>query len=298
MSLFDRALVSTMPFVPKPIVRTFSRRYVAGEKLPELIETLSELQSNGMSVTTSVLGEHVKNRDEAQGAVGDFVEVIEETARRGLDSNVSVKLTQIGLQIDRDFCEENLRKILDAARPHDDFVRIDMEDSSCTDDTLEIFRRVRRDYEKVGVVIQAYLRRSYQDVIQLSESAVNVRVCKGIYVEPREIAYKDPEIIRRNYMHLVTTLLSRGCYVGIATHDERLVWEGLRAVENLGVGQDRFEFQMLLGVDEQMRSILVKAGYRVRVYVPFGPKWYEYSMRRLKENPRIARYALQGIFGG
>jgi proline dehydrogenase len=279
-------------------VLIFSSRYVAGESIDEMAQTVEKLNGQGMLATASVLGEHVHKPEEAEVAVRSFIDVLNEAERRKLDTNVSVKLTQLGLQIDRDLCEANLRKILDAAKQHDNFVRIDMEDSSCTEATLGLFRKVRRDYEKVGIVVQAYLRRTYDDVVALAKDGANVRVCKGIYIEPRAIAYKDAEIIRRNFMHVVTALMMRGCYVGIATHDERLVWEGLRAAENLGLDKDKYEFQMLLGVDEEMRRILVKAGHRLRVYVPFGPLWHAYSMRRLRENPRIARYVLQAMLHG
>jgi len=298
VSLVDRALVSTLPFVPKPIVRGVSKRYVAGETIEEMSRTIAELNSNGMLATASVLGEHVHTAEEADVAVRTFIAVLDEARSRGLDTNISVKLTQLGLQIDRDLCEENLRKILAAAKQHDNFVRVDMEDSSVTSMTLDLFRNVRRDYEKVGIVIQAYLRRSYEDVVALAAEGANVRVCKGIYIEPRAIAYKDPEIVRRNYMHLVNALMTRGCYVAIATHDERLVWEGLRAAENLGLSKEKYEFQTLLGVDEEMRRILVSAGHRLRVYVPFGPLWYAYSLRRLRENPRIARYVIEAMLRG
>jgi proline dehydrogenase len=298
MSAFDRAIVSLLPFVPKPLVWTVSKRYVAGESIDAMARTVAALNGRGMAATASVLGEHVANPAEADNAVRQFVAVLEEATRFHLNTNISVKLTQLGLQIDRDLCEENLRKILASAREHENFVRIDMEDSSCTSVTLELFRKVRRDFENVGVVIQAYLRRSYEDVVALAAEGANVRVCKGIYIEPRAIAYKDPEIIRRNFMHLVNALLSRGCYVGIATHDERLVWEGLRAAENLGLDKDRYEFQMLLGVDEELRRILLDAGHRLRVYVPFGPQWHAYSLRRLRENPRIARYVIEATLRG
>ena len=298
MSAFDRAVVSTLPLIPKPLIWTVSKRYVAGETIEQMARTVTTLNTRGMAATASVLGEHVTTPAEAEDAVRQFVAVLEEATRFHLNTNISVKLTQLGLQIDRDLCEANLRKILTSAREHDNFVRIDMEDSSCTSVTLELYRKVRRDFEHVGIVIQAYLRRSYDDVIALAAEGANVRVCKGIYIEPRLIAYKDPEIIRRNFMHLVNALLSRGCYVGIATHDERLVWEGLRAAENLGLEKDRYEFQMLLGVDEELRRILLEAGHRLRVYVPFGPQWYAYSLRRLRENPRIARYVIQAMLRG
>jgi len=186
--------------------------------------------------------------------------------------------------------------LLDHARQLDNFVRIDMEDSTCTTPTLEIYRELRKSYDNVGVVIQAYMRRSHDDVRELAAMKANVRLCKGIYVESRHIAYRDRDIVQRNFADLLAHLLDAGCYVGIATHDELLVWEGLRLVRDAQLDRTRYEFQMLLGVDQTLRDILVEAGHRLRVYVPFGKRWYEYSMRRLKENPRIAGYILKNLF--
>ncbi len=298
MSLIDRAVVSTLPLVPKPIVRAVAQRYLAGTTIPDMVKTVAALNAHGMTATVSVLGEHVETREEAAESVRAFVESIEAIEANGLNANVSVKPTQIGSKIDPSLCEENLRKIIAAAEPRGRFVRIDMEDSSCTDATIALYRAVRRDHAKVGTVLQAYLRRSAADAAALAEDGARTRVCKGIYSEPASIADHDREMIRENYMRLVEIFLRKKCYTAIATHDEVLVERSLRLVESLGLPRDAYEFQMLLGVAERMRARLVAAGHRLRVYVPFGPQWYPYSLRRLKENPRIARYVLAGMFRG
>ena len=193
-------------------------------------------------------------------------------------------------------CYNNIVRIADNAKKHNNFVRIDMEDSSCTQDTIDIFERILKTHTNVGIVLQAYLRRSVSDIQNLAKQKGNFRLCKGIYIEPREIAYKDGEIVNNNLAQLVETAFRNNCYAGIATHDEKVVWQALKLIDEYNLSKDEYEFQMLLGVDEQLRNILVKQGHRMRVYVPFGKKWYAYSMRRLKENPKIAIYTIKAIF--
>jgi proline dehydrogenase len=207
-----------------------------------------------------------------------------------------VKPTHLGLKLDKELCLANLRRLLGTARRLGNFVRIDMEDSSCTDDTLAIYDALRPASPNLGVVIQACLRRSREDVARLAKVRANVRLCKGIYVEPRRIAYREPRLVRKNFTLLLDDLFRAGCHVGIATHDEELVWDALRLIEKHGIPRDRYEFQMLLGVDEELRGILRDAGHRLRVYVPFGTEWYAYSTRRLKENPEIAGHILRNLF--
>ena len=300
MTLLDRAVSLGLPFVPKPLVRRFSRRYIAGTTVDHALAVVRDLRRQGALSTIDILGEFVTRREEAARNAVDYVRLLERLHAEGLvEANVSVKLSALGLLLDRQACLAHMRALCEVARSTRSFVRIDMEDSSCTSPTIEIYKTLRAEYGSlVGVVLQSRLRRTLRDVDEIAREPSNFRLCKGIYIEPRTIAYKDPEIIRRNFMHLVNALLTRGCYVGIATHDERLVWEGLRAAENLGLEKDRYEFQMLLGVDEEMRRILVDAGHRLRVYVPFGPQWYAYSMRRLRENPRIARYVIEAMLRG
>ena len=228
-----------------------------------------------------------------------YVELLEEIKKRALDSHISVKPTALGLKLGVSFCQDRVREILEMAKEHGNFVRIDMEDRTCTTDTLGIYHALCDEgYENVGIVVQAYMRRSMEDCRVLAERKANVRVCKGIYVEPREVAYKDPEIIVANFGWLMELLLKSGCYVGIATHDERVAWKGLQLIQELGLERDQYEFQMLLGVGEELRRTLVDAGHRLRVYVPFGRAWYAYSTRRLKENPKIAGYVFKSLLAG
>jgi proline dehydrogenase len=202
----------------------------------------------------------------------------------------------LGLKIDKKFCYNNIRAIVDAAQKYGNFIRIDMEDHTCTTDTIEIFLDLKKKYSNVGVVIQSYLRRTIDDINTLIEEKANLRLCKGIYVEPRKVAYKNPSIVNDNFKYSLEKLLGAGCYVGIATHDEELIWHALSQIDKYNLKSENYEFQMLLGVTEELRDILVSAGHRLRVYVPFGEHWYAYSMRRLKENPNIARSVIKNIF--
>ena len=296
MYIFNKLIVWFMPLVPKFIVRIFSRPYVAGPELKDAVRIVKGLNAQGIIATMDVLGESSKKREESEEAVEEYFRCLQVIRDEGLDCNISVKPTQLGLLIDKDFCYENLKRIVARAKEYDNFVRIDMEDSKCTQDTIDIFLRLQEEFGNVGIAIQAYLRRSLDDVKKLAQTRTNFRLCKGIYVEPREIAYKDAQIVRDNFALLMEIALGSHCYVGIATHDEQVVWEGLRLIEKLHLGHEDYEFQMLLGVDEQLRRILVRAGHRLRVYVPYGRNWYAYSMRRLKENPKIALYIIKALF--
>lgn len=295
MVLLDTLVVKALPLIPRSIVGHFSRRYIAGPRLEDAMRVVQDLNRQGAMGTIDVLGEEITQREQAASYADRYIRVLEEIHRLGLDSNISVKLTAMGLKLDRDFCYETVSRVAARARELGSFVRIDMEDSSCTTDTIAIHDRLRRDFSNIGIVIQSYLRRSWADVAKLASESANFRLCKGIYVEPRTIAYKDPFIVNRNYTRLLKEMLERGCYVGIATHDEKLMWEGIRLTETYRVPRERFEFQMLLGVDEEMRRILIGAGYRLRVYVPFGEEWYAYSIRRMKENPALAGYVFKDL---
>ncbi len=297
MNLFNKLVVWTIPLVPKPIVKRFASRYIAGETLDDAIDEIKNLQAQGCCATLDVLGEFITTREEAEPAVEEYLQALDRIHAEKLDSNISVKLTMLGLKLDKEFCLENVRKLVQRAKETDNFVRIDMEDSSCTTDTLDIYSALRKEYNNVGFVIQSYMRRSLSDIhTQMKQHKhVNVRVCKGIYVEPREIAYKDMWIINANFNLLVRDLAKNGDYVGVATHDEKLVWATFRLIHDLKLAPDKFEFQMLLGVDEQLRRLILKDGYRLRVYVPYGKRWYEYSTRRLKENPGVAAAVVKNV---
>ena len=287
MTLLDRAIARLLPAVPKPVVQLFSARYIAGASLADAVSVVRRLNGAGKLATIDVLGEEITREEEARAIAQAYRDVFAEIDRGGLDSNVSVKLTALGLDLSYDLCRENLEDVVRHAAGSGNFVRIDMEDSSTTDDTLRLYRELREDgHGNVGVVLQAYLRRTLDDVRALADLRPNVRLCKGIYVEPASIAYGDAEAVRASFVRSLDALLEAGAYVGIATHDEWLLAEALRRVG--GLGREEYEFQMLLGVREERADSLVAAGHRLRVYVPFGRHWYGYSLRRLQENPAMA----------
>jgi proline dehydrogenase len=297
MGILDRAIANSVPAIPRPVVRRISRRYIAGDTLEEAVDTVRELNRSGGVATIDLLGESTESKADAARTLREYEKVIDALDEHNLDSGISVKLTGLGLTINEELCRANLEQIVSYAGEKGRFVRVDMEDSPYTGVTLDMVIDLHERYENVGAVIQAYMRRSLDDVVRLTEAGVSVRLCKGIYDEPRRIAYKDFDTVRENYRLLLEELLRGGSYVGIATHDEFLVWHALRLIHQLEVPKDRYEFQMLLGVDEELRGILVGAGHKLRVYVPFGEDWYEYSSRRLKENPKIAGYVAKDVFG-
>lgn len=296
MNPLHRLIVRSLPLVPRAVVRNVASRYVAGETIESALATVRALNAEGCMATLDVLGEDITRLDETEATVVEYQRALSEIAARGVDSNISVKLTALGLKLDPDHCRREFARIVESARARGIFVRIDMEDSSVTEVTLQIFFESLRKYEKVGIVLQAYLRRSAEDTRRVADAGGNVRVCKGIYVEPPTIAFQEREEIRRSYMELVESLLSSGRYVGIATHDPVLVERALALVARLGLDRKAYEFQMLLGVARTLRQRLVAEGHRLRVYVPYGRSWYAYSVRRLKENPSIVGNVLKGLF--
>ena len=298
MSAFNRVLVTTLPAVPKPIVGRVASRYVAGETLDDAVRVIRALNQEGAMATVDVLGEEVSEREKALAAVEENLRAFEAIHREGLDANVSVKPTLLGLKIDEGFCRDNIGRLAETAKQHGNFVRIDMEDHTTTDATLRIYRELQARYGNLGCVLQAYMRRTLKDIDELPAEKPSVRICKGIYVEPRKIAWKGYETVRANYLNALEKLLVRGVYVGIATHDEYLACAASALLDKHGIARDRYEFQMLLGVDDELRRILLAAGHRLRVYVPFGQDWYPYSMRRLRENPEVARHVMRAMLSG
>ena len=277
MTLLDRAIVRLLPVVPKPVVQLFSSRYIAGSTLADAVRVVRELNAAGMKATIDVLGEEIATEDEARAIARAYQDVFAEIEREQLDANVSVKLTALGLKLSYDLCKENVRQVL----AQGNFVRIDMEDATTTDATLQLYRELREEgHENVGVVLQAYLRRTLDDVRALAGFRPDVRLCKGIYVEPPSIVYSDPDSVRTSFVQCLDALLGAGAYVAAATHDEQLIRAALE--------RDVPEFQMLLGVRDDRARELVAAGHPLRVYVPFGEHWYGYSVRRLQENPAMA----------
>lgn len=297
MGLFDRALASTVPILPRGAVHLVARRYIAGETLEDALACVRSLNAEGALATIDILGENVDDAASADRTRDEYVSVLAALAGAGLEGNVSVKLTALGLARDAAACERRVATICDEAASRGTTVTIDMEDSSVTDATLDLYERVHAERANVGPVLQAYLHRTIADARRIAGPDLRVRLCKGIYVEPRTIAWKDRDAIRGNFTWALEELLKAGSTVGVATHDELLVWEALRLKDELSVPDERFEFQMLLGVEEDLRRTLLGAGHRVRVYVPFGEHWHAYSVRRLRENPEIAGHVAKATMG-
>ena len=268
-------------------MRALASPYIAGPTLEDAVRVVRALNGEGKLATVDVLGEEVTSAEAAGEIALGYHRVLARIESEGLDANISVKLTGLGLAIDGALCRENLQGLVEDARTRGNFVRIDMEDATTTDDTLRLYRELRSaGYDNVGVVLQSRLRRTLGDAVGLE----NVRICKGIYLERAGIAYEDPGAIRESFRLTLRALLDDGAYVGIATHDDELIDDAIAQVQSRGLPPDRYEFQMLLGVRAARGDELVRAGHRLRVYVPFGTHWYEYSVRRLQENPRIAGY--------
>lgn len=297
MNVLNRIIVATIPAVPKLIVRKFANRYIAGEEITDAVRVVKELNGRGIMATVDVLGEDISRREEAIGPRDKILEVLEAIRHDHLDSNVSIKLTQLGLKLDHEFCLSNVRTIAQRARELGNFVRIDMEDSTCTDETLRIYREIRKEFTNIGIVLQGYLRRTPADAEALMRDGLNnFRLCKGIYIEPEEIAYKGHGEINDNYLRVLGAMLRGKAYVGIATHDDQLIAGARKMVRELGLTNEKYEFQMLLGVKPELHSMLVREGHRLRIYVPFGKHWYNYSIRRFKENPQVAGYVFKALF--
>ncbi|HEY3448146.1 MAG TPA: proline dehydrogenase family protein [Myxococcales bacterium] len=304
MELLNKLVVTSLPLVPLPIVRRLASRYIAGETLDDAVRTVRALQAEGACATLDVLGEDVVAKEQAIAQRDESVRTLEAIAREKIDSHLSIKLTSLGLKvgppgqgttIDPAFCRENVHAILEAADRLGIFVRVDMEDSTCTTPTIELFRDLHREFPRTGLVLQAYLKRTEADVRSLPP-ATNYRIVKGIYRESPEIAFQGPEEIRASFLRLLRRMFERGSYVGIATHDDALVRGSLEIVKELGIPPDRYEFQMLLGVLPELRRRLIGEGHKLRVYVPFGAHWYGYSTRRFKENPTVAGYVFRALF--
>jgi proline dehydrogenase len=298
VALLDRAIVSVLPAVPRGVVRRISSRYIAGTEVRDACRVVSRLNSQGKLATIDVLGEEITSVDEASGIMREYRYVFETIERDGLDSNVSVKLTALGLNLSYSLCRRNLEQVVSHASEIGNFVRIDMEDSTTTDDTLRLYRELRESgLDNVGIVLQAYLRRTLDDIRALADLTPNVRLCKGIYVEPEEIAFQDFDAVRANFVAALAELLDVGSYVGIATHDEWLLEEGKRLLAANDRKRNEYEFQMLLGVQQRLGDALIADGHRLRIYVPYGEHWYAYSLRRLQENPKIAGYIAADTLG-
>lgn len=299
MNPLNNVIVSTLQLFPKGLVKRFAMRYIAGEYIEDANKVVRELNSRKMMATIDVLGENVSTREEASASSDAAIEVLKMIDENKLNANLSIKLTQFGLNIDKDYCFENVKRIMDTAKGLGIFVRIDMEDSSVTTDTIETYERFRRaGFDNTGIVIQAYLRRSEEDVRRLIDMKASVRLCKGIYIESEAIAFRGKDEIRKNYVKLMGMLMEGGCRIGIATHDELLVQAAYDLLSRDHLQPDSYEFQMLYGVRQDLRDRIVGDGHKLRVYVPFGKQWYAYSIRRFKENPQVAGYVFKSVMTG
>jgi len=292
----SRLLVAGLPLVPKLLVGKVAARYVAGETAAEAFEVIRSLNQEGALATLDILGESVDDRSKARAAAEEYVSLFDAIEEQGLDANVSIKLTLLGLDIDESFCRDNVEEIAVAAARYGNFVRIDMEDHPTQDATFRIYHELQARHGNLGVVLQAYMRRILDDIAALPAEGGNVRLCKGIYLEPREVAWKGFDTVRMNFLAALEKILDGAIYPAVATHDEYLVAAAVRMIDRAGLDRERYEFQMLLGVEETLRRILVRQGHRVRVYVPYGRDWYPYSLRRMRENPQVAGHVMRALF--
>ncbi len=297
MKLLDQFVVKTLPFVPKPIVAMLSKPYIAGDNLDAAVNCVKKLQAKEFRVTIDLLGEFVTNFDQARQSLAGYIEVVHAIEQHKLDANISVKPTFFGLLLDRERSGILIEELMQEVAAKGNFMRLDMEDSPCTDLTIELYNHFRKKYNShVGIVLQAYLRRTLKDIEDITHMGrAHFRLCKGIYVEPENIAFQGYDEVRKNFLDSLKAMFDRGAYVGIATHDEYLVEEAEKMVRERGLGPDHYEFQMLLGVRETLRDQIHNAGHQLRIYVPFGRQWYGYSMRRLKENPSLAGTMFKAI---
>jgi proline dehydrogenase len=295
MGILNGAVVVALGAVPERLLWRFARRYVAGVTLVEAVRVVRDLNAGGLLATLDILGEHVASPAEARADGAAYGGVLRAIQDEGLSCSISVKPTHMGLKLGRDLCRGILRDLVREAHRRGNFVRLDMEDSTCTDETLEIYRALAGEAPAVGVVLQACLMRSLVDAKRLAEEGANVRVCKGIYREPDTIAFQDRGTIRRNFIALLEILLGAGSYVGIATHDPWILEEARGLIGRLGVPRQRYEFQMLLGVRPDLRERLRTEGERLRIYVPFGERWRAYCLRRFRENPAILHHVIRAL---
>jgi len=292
---FNDLIVQVVQLMPKSVVGFFSKKYIAGETLQAAVDFVKKLNAKGIYATMDVLGESVANKEESIQCKIQALEVLEAIEKNKLMANLSIKPTQMGLAIDEQFAYEQALELVKKAAEYNNFVRIDMEDSPFTDKTINLYKKILQQYKNVGIVIQSYMKRSYDDVVILNKIGTNYRLCKGIYVEPASIAYKDRQTIRENYLKLLDAMFKEGNYVGIATHDKPLIDAAYKRIKEKNIPKDKFEFQMLLGVREDLRDKINGDGYKIRIYVPFGKDWYAYSVRRLKENPSVAGHIVKSF---
>lgn len=300
--MFNKLIAALLPFMPKKLVWVFSKAYIAGEKIEDAIRVSKDLNKKGIMVTIDILGEFIENLEEAEKNKQEYLDVIDMVEQSKIDGNYSLKPTSFGLLLNKDVCYDHIREIVQKAAGHNNFVRIDMEDSPCTDKEIEMFRKLHEEFpENVGLVFQSYMKRTMDDLkslmdIHSEENPLNYRLCKGIYVEPPEIAYKKNDEVNQHFLEQLEFMLQNKIYPGIATHDKFLIKGSYELLEKYGTSKENYEFQMLYGVTPELRKSVLAKGHRMRVYVPYGKDWFGYSTRRLKENPKMANYIIKALF--
>jgi proline dehydrogenase len=300
--MFNKVIAAILPYFPKKFIWIFSKAYISGETIEDAMRVSKELNGNGIKVTLDVLGEFIKTLEEAEENKKEYLNLIDVTFKSGVDGNFSVKPTSFGMLIDEEACYKHIREIVIKAVSYNSFIRIDMEDSPCTDMEIKLFRRLKTEFPaNVGIVIQAYLKRTLNDIKGLADLnsekyPLSFRLCKGIYIEPEAIAYKKYEEVNQHFLEDLDYMFRNKIHVGIATHDKPLIDGAYKLLKQYNVPKNLYEFQMLYGVTPRLRESVVKAGHTMRVYVPFGKKWFGYSTRRLKENPKMASHIIKAIF--
>ena len=300
--MFNKFIAAILPYFPKKFIWIFSRAYISGENIEDAMRVSKDLNSKKIKVSLDVLGEFIKTLDEAESNKKEYLHLIDISYKNNIDGHFSLKPTSFGLLLDKEICYNHIREIVVKAASYKGFVRIDMEDSPCTDDEITLFRRLKAEFPaNVGLVVQAYLRRTFKDLEQMldlnnSTIPVNFRLCKGIYIEPEAISFKKHDEINRHYLEDLEFMFRNKIYVGIATHDKPLVESAYNLIKKYNVTKDMYEFQMLYGVTPKLRESIVNEGHTMRVYVPFGKQWFGYSTRRLKENPKMASHIMKAVF--
>lgn len=300
--MLNKIIANILPYMPKKLVWFFSKRYIAGETIEEEILASKLLNEKGIEVTIDLLGEFINTIDEAERNKNQYRDIINRCTSEGLKGNFSLKPTMFGLLIDKEVCYNYIREIIELAAQKNTFIRIDMEDSQCVDMELDMFRRLKLEFpSNVGLVLQAYLRRTFSDLEALSdlnstEAPINFRLCKGIYIEPENIAFKEFKEVQQNFLDDLEYMFKNKMYVGIATHDKFLVNESYKLIEKYNIPKSMYEFQMLYGITPDLRKSIVNKKHLMRIYVPFGKQWFGYSTRRLKENPKMATEIIKALF--
>ena len=297
MGLLNRLVVGSAPLMPKFVIGRVASVYVAGDKLEDGLNLAKKLNSKGFTATLDLLGEEVSNRKETNKIREAYCDLLDGIANYGIDCNISLKLTALGLKFDEELCWDNLSVVLDKAREYNNFVRMDMEDSTVTDATIRMCKKGKKYYSKCGTVLQAYMHRTSDDIDNLNTHNANIRLCKGAYKESSEIAYQDYQEIRNNYMINAEKIMDAGIFIGLATHDEWIIQKLENLIIKKKYKKTKYEFQALSGVPiDSTLERLINSGHKVRYYIPYGPEWYAYSMRRMKENPDIWKHTLKAFF--